>query len=219
MFPSVAIVAPQLNTPSSIDLKLGTVKTNRPNSIANWTAQTPLTSPDLHSTPALPKLIAQELPGGNTPSSETPNNRPKTIIDTGKGYPTKLPANYFGPALSFGNGASSFGVVSKFPLGDKFSIRPSATFGSKGTVLRVPVTYDFALGDPEPFESNPVVTFHAGGGVEFSSGGGTVNGDKFSLLGTLGVDVSLFDNIALLADFNTNFGSNSGVTIGVGFEF
>ncbi len=218
MFPPVAVVAPQLNTPTPIDLKLGTVKTNSRTPISNWKAGAPLTSPDLKSTPALPKLIAQELPGGNTPSEGNPK-RQKSIPDKGQGYPSRLPANYFGPALSFGNGASSFGVVSKFPLGDKFSIRPSATFGSRGTILRVPVTYDFALGDPEPFEPNPLVTFHAGGGIEFSSGGGTVNGDKFSLLGNLGVDVSLFDNIALLADFNTNFGNNSGITIGVGFEF
>jgi hypothetical protein len=216
MFPAVATVAPQLNTPASIDLKLGTVKTNNKTSISNWTAGTPLTSPDLKSTPALPKLIAQELPGGNTDGNP---KRPKSIQDKGQGYSNRMPVNYFGPALSFGNGASSFGVISKFPLSDKFSIRPSATFGSRGTTLRVPVTYDFALGDPEPFEANPLVTFHAGGGVEFSSGGGTVNGDKFGLLGTIGVDVSLFDNIVLLADFNTNFGSNSGITLGVGFEF
>jgi hypothetical protein len=218
MFPYIATVAPQIDTPAAIDLKLGTVKTNSKASIANWTAQSPLTSPDIKSTPALPKLIAQELPSGNPPSPDN-QRRPKSIQDKGQGYPTRVPPNYFGPALSFGNGASSFGVISKFPLGDKFSIRPSATFGSRGTTLRVPVTYDFALGDPEPFEPNPLITFHAGGGVEFSSGGGTVNGDKFSLLGTLGIDVSLFDNIALLADFNTNFGSNSGITVGVGFEF
>jgi hypothetical protein len=218
MFPPVATVAPQISTPAPIDRKLGAVKTNSRTSISNWIAQTPLTSPDIKSTSTLPKLIAQELPGGNPPSPETPK-RPKSIKDNGQGYPTRIPPNYFGPALSFGNGASSFGVISKFPLGDKFSVRPSATFGSRGTVLRVPVTYDFALGDPEPFEPNPLITFHAGGGVEFSSGGGTVNGDKFSLLGTLGIDVSLFDNIALLADFNTNFGSNSGITVGVGFEF
>jgi hypothetical protein len=218
MFPAIATVYPPLNTPAPIDRKSSTVKTNTQTSISNWKAQATLTSPDLKSTPALSQLIAQELPGGNTPSTETPK-RPKTIIDNGQGYATRIPLNYVGPALSFGNGVSSFGVISKFPLGDKFSIRPSATFGSRGTVLRVPLTYDFALGDPEPFEPNPLVTFHAGGGVEFSSGGGTVNGDKFSLLGTIGVDVSLFDNIALLADFNTNFGSNSGITVGVGFEF
>jgi hypothetical protein len=218
MFPFVATVPPQIQAPAPIDAKLGTVKTNNRTPISNWKAKAPLASPDLKSTPALPKLIAQELPGGNTPSNDNPK-RPNSIPDKGQGYPTQLPANYFGPALSFGNGTSSFGVVSKFPLGEKFSIRPSATFGSRGTILRVPVTYDFALGDPEPFEPNPLVTFHAGGGIEFSSGGGTVNGDKFSLLGTLGVDVSLFDNIALLADFNTNFGNNSGITIGVGFEF
>ncbi len=215
MMQPVAAIPPQLNPPISIEQKLGTVKTNHRPSISNSISRVPLTSPDIHSTPA-PSLIAQELPS-SSPNSESP--RPKSIQDTGSGYPSRFPGNYFGPALSFANGASSFGVVSKFAISDKFAIRPSATFGSKGTVLRVPLTYDFALGEPEPFEPNPLVTFHVGGGVEYSSGGGTVNGDKFSLLGTLGVDVALFENIALLADFNTNFNSNSGVTVGIGFAF
>jgi opacity protein-like surface antigen len=55
--------------------------------------------------------------------------------------------------------------------------------------------------------------------VEFASGGGSVQGDKFSLLGTIGVDLNLFEGVAILADFNTNFGSRSGLTVGLGFEF
>jgi hypothetical protein len=216
MMPPVAAIPPQLNAPISFEQKLGTVKTNHRASSSNWISRVPLTTPDLNSTPA-PSLIAQELPS-SSPSSET-SPRPNSIQDTGSGYPSRFPGNYFGPALSFANGASSFGAVSKFALSDKFAIRPSATFGSKGTVLRVPLTYEFALGEPEPFETNPLVTFHVGGGVEYSSGGGTVNGDKFSLLGTLGVDVALFDNIALVADFNTNFNSNNGITVGIGFAF
>jgi hypothetical protein len=64
-----------------------------------------------------------------------------------------------------------------------------------------------------------VVTFHAGGGVQFSSGGGTAQGDKFNVLATAGVDVNLFEGIALVSSYNTNFGSINGVNFGLGFEF
>ncbi len=183
-------------------------------SVATFTAQAPLTSPEIDSAPALNKIAQSELPGGST---QTPPP-PASIRDTGKGYPARIPANYVGPAVSFNNG-SSFGVISRFAFGEKYSVRPSATFGSNGTILRVPFTYDFAFGEPEPFEANPLVNFHAGPGIEFAAGGGNVQGDKFSLLGTVGVDFNLFEGVAILADFNTNFGSRSGVTVGLGFEF
>jgi hypothetical protein len=185
---------------------------------SNWKDRAPVTSPDLH---AAPRLIAQsELPGGSTPTSPDQTPPAPSIKDTGSGYPSRIPSNYFGPAISFGNGGgSAFGVISRFPFAQNYSIRPSAVFGATGTIIRVPVTYDFALGDKEPFERNPVVTFHAGGGVQFSSGGGTVQGDSFSLLGTIGVDVNLFEGIALVGSYNTNFGSINGTNIGLGFEF
>jgi hypothetical protein len=182
---------------------------------SSWKTSAPLTSPDLHA-PAVRQIAQSELPGGSTPVTPPPS---PSIRDTGNGYPTRIPANYFGPAIGFGNGSASFGIISRFPFGENYSIRPSAVFGSNGTVLRVPITYDFALGDKEPFERNPLITFHAGGGVQFVSGGGTVNGDKFSLLGTIGVDVNLFEGVALLGSFNTNFGDNSGTNVGLGFEF
>ncbi len=181
-------------------------------SVTSFVPQTPLTSPDIKSPPASQRIAQSELPGDATPPP------PASIRDTGSGYPTRIPANYIGPAINFSNG-SSFGVISRFAIGDKYSVRPSATFGSNGTTLRVPFTYDFAFGDPDPFEANPLANFHAGGGVEFASGGGTAAGDKFSLLGNVGVDLNLFPGVAILADFNTNFGSSSGVTVGLGFEF
>jgi len=184
---------------------------------ANWQDLSPLTSPELTATSA-PRLIAQsELPGGSTPIPPAPTS-PSTK-DTGSGYPSSIPRNYFGPAIGFGNGGNGFGVISRFPFGDKYSIRPSAIFGGNGTVVRVPVTYDFALGDKEPFERNPLITFHAGGGVQFRSGGGTSQGDKFGILGTIGVDVNIFEGLALLGSFNTDFASNNGTNIGLGFEF
>jgi hypothetical protein len=210
--------APQLNTPISIAQPQ--VSTREKSRIAplqigssSWKSQAPVNSPDLKSTPKL-RIAQSELPSSSPQAPPSPS-----IQDTGSGYPTRIPQNYFGPAIGFGNGASYFGIISRFPFAANYSIRPSAVFGSGGTILRVPVTYDFALGEKEPFERNPLVTFHAGGGVQFSSGGGTVQGDKFSLLGTIGVDVNLFEGIALVASYNTNFDSVSGGLVGLGFEF
>ena len=212
--PANTVAIPPQNVVTSQDLgNIESLNRSSQISIANLNSQAPLTSPDLHSTPALTKIAQSELPGDSTP------RRPNSTRDTGNGYPTRIPANYVGPGISFANGGSAFGVVSRFKLGEQYSLRPSATFGSKQTTVRVPVTYNFAFGEPEPFEPSPIASFHAGGGVEFTSGGGTVQGDKFSLLGTVGVDLNLFDGVAILADVNTNFASNTGVTVGIGFEF
>ena len=180
--------------------------------VSNWKKRAPLTSPDLQ-TPTAPKKIAQsELPGGSTPPPPNVPPAPSTV-DTGSGYPSRIPRNYFGPALATGNGSGSFGVISRFPFGENYSLRPSAVFGGNGTIIRLPLTYDFVFSDKEPFERNPVISFHAGGGVQYSS-----NSD-FRLLGTIGVDVNLFEGVALVSSYNTDFGPNAGVNFGLGFEF
>jgi hypothetical protein len=183
-------------------------------SIANWQDRAPLTSPDLHATPAAYSIAQSELPGGRTP----PIPPSPSIKDTGEGYPSRIPRNYFGPAISTGNNGS-FGVISRFAFSENYSLRPSAIFGGNGTIIRVPFTYDFVFSDKEPFERNPVVTFHAGGGFQYSSGVAGNNASKFSLLATVGVDVNLFEGIALVSSYNTDFSSINGVNFGVGFEF
>jgi hypothetical protein len=184
-----------------------------PLKIANWKNQAPVTSPDLKATPKL-QIAQSELPGTSPQAPPSPS-----IRDTGSGYPTRIPQNYFGPAIGIGNGSSAFGVISRFPFSESYSIRPSAVFGNQNTVIRVPLTYDFTFGDKEPFERNPLLTFHAGGGLQFSSRGGTAQGDKFGLLGTIGVDINLYDGIAIVANYNTDFGDVNGTNIGLGFEF
>lgn len=201
----VAIVVPQTSTASSNHRLMASLVTT-----------TPLTSPKLDSTPANELIAQSELPGGSTPPPPPSPNEPSTpsTRDTGNGYPTSIPTNYFGPAIDFGSG-TSFGVISKFSLGENFSLRPSVVFGPN-TSVRVPITYNFALGDKEPFERNPLITFNAGGGVQFNSGNGN---SQFSILGTVGVDVDLFPGTALVASFNTDFNTNNSGTFGLGFEF
>jgi hypothetical protein len=189
--------------------------------LAQHWQEAPLTSPNLQTTPAL-KVAQSELPGGSTPSAPPSPQEPPSepsIRDTGSGYPTNIPRNYFGPAIGTGNGATGFGATSRFSLGETYSIRPSAIFGSNGTIIRVPLTYDFVFGDKEPFERNPLITFHAGGGVQFSSGANSNNNSQFGILGTIGVDVNLFETTALVVNYNTDFASINGVNFGLGFEF
>jgi hypothetical protein len=220
MIPPISTAPVQALNNQQIDLTSTTAKTASPSinkkSGLNWKNQSPVNSPDLKTTPKL-QIAQSELPGSSAPP--TPS-----IRDTGSGYPARIPANYVGPAIGFGNNngtssGSSFGVVSRFPFSTTYSIRPSAIFGSGGTILRVPFTYDFILGEKEPFERNPIVTFNVGGGVQFSSSGGTSQGDKFGLLGTIGVDVNLFEGIALVGSYNTDFNNINGTVIGLGFEF
>jgi hypothetical protein len=173
-----------------------------------------LTTTTLQAKPLSTKIAQSELPGGSTPPPPAAPPDP-SIRDTGSGYPSRIPANYFGPALSFGNGNTSFGVISRFPFGNKLSIRPSATFGNV-TSVRVPVTYDFDLGDPEPFERNPLVTFNAGAGIQYISAN---NASKFAFLGTIGVDVNLFEGTALVGNYSTDFSNNNIGSFGLGFEF
>jgi hypothetical protein len=169
MIPPISTAPIQPLNNQQIGLTSTTAKTASPSIHkklgSNWKNQAPVNSPDLKSTPKL-QIAQSELPGGSTPPSPS-------IRDTGSGYPARIPQNYFGPAIGFGNNngtssGSSFGVISRFPFSTNYSIRPSAIFGSGGTILRVPVTYDFILGEKEPFERNPIVTFNVGGGVQFS---------------------------------------------------
>jgi hypothetical protein len=188
-------------------------------SVANWQDRSRQTSPDLHTAPTL-KIAQSELPGGSTPPQPPAQVPPSpSIRDTGNGYPTRIPQNYVGPAIGFGSGGSTFGVTSRFPFAENLSIRPSALFGGNGTFLRVPVTYDFSLSEKEPFERNPLVTFFVGGGIQYSSGVNGAQSSQFGILGTLGVDVNLFEGTALVGSFNTDFASNNGTFIGLGFEF
>jgi LysM repeat protein len=183
--------------------------------VSNWKDRAPVSSPDLKATPAL-KIAQSELPGNSTPPPAPIPSDP-SIRDTGSGYPTNIPRNYFGPALATGTGNTSFGAISRFKFAENYSLRPSAVFGGGGSIIRVPLTYDFVFGDREPFERNPVITFNAGGGVQFTSLNG--GSSQFSVLGTIGVDVNLFEGTALVASYNTDFSNVNGVTFGLGFEF
>ena len=221
--PAITITSPQLDRATSTTQTKFSNFSGRAGadriSVSSQTNPVPLTSPSIKSTPA-PRLISQsELPGGSTPTPNpvTPPPAPGTT-DTGNGYPLRFPNSYFGPAVSFGNGAAAYGILSKFPVFNNFSIRPSAVFNSTGTVVRLPITYDFSLGQQEPFERNPLINFNVGGGVQYSSGSDGQS-SKFDALGTVGADVNLFEGVALVGSFNTNFGSINGTNVGLGFEF
>ncbi len=217
--PEIVTPIPQLNSAISIAQpttdRIKQVKIFTTSPVSDWKDRSPVTSPNLYAPPARRSIAQSELPGGSTTDQIPP--KPSTR-DTGSGYPNRVPTSYIGPAIGFGNGKSGFGVVSKFPYSENYSIRPSAVFGS-GTVVRVPITYDFSVGDKEPFERNPLMTFFVGGGLQYSSGFNSNNSSSFGLLGTIGVDIHIFDGIAVVGSFNTDFASNNGTNIGFGFDF
>jgi hypothetical protein len=153
----------------------------------------------------------QPLPSG--PPAAEPGNYPD---NTGPGS-DYYNQNYVGPAVSFGKD-TSFGAVSRFGLGRNISVRPSLFLGNS-TRIAVPLTYDFGFNENEQFEKNPLVVFHAGGGIDYTTGGGTANSNKLSPLVVFGADVYLGDGASVLLQLGNTFNSDFVAVAGVGLQF
>jgi hypothetical protein len=153
----------------------------------------------------------QPLPSG--PPATEPGNYPD---NTGPGS-AYYNQNYVGPAVSFGKD-TSFGAVSRFGLGRNISVRPSLFLGNS-TRIAVPLTFDFGFNDNEQFEKNPLVVFHAGGGLDYTTGGGTANSNKLSPLVVFGADVYLGDGASVLLQLGNTFNSDFVAVAGVGLQF
>jgi hypothetical protein len=159
----------------------------------------------------LPPQQQQPLPSG--PPTVEPANYPN---NTGPGS-AYYNQNYIGPAVSFGRD-TSIGAASRFGLGRNISIRPSLFLGNS-TRIAVPLTYDFGFNENEQFEKNPLVVFHAGGGLDYTTGGGTANSNKLSPLIVFGADVYLGDGASVLLQIGNTFNSDFVAVAGVGLQF
>ena len=154
MIPPIATIpAITITSPQFVDRSTSTTQTASSKFSARTGANRVSISSQTNPVPfSAPKLIAQsELPGGSTPTPSQvvpppPPPPPTTTTDTGGGYPLQFPKNYFGPAVSFGSGSTAYGVITRFHVTDNVSLRPSAVFNSNGSVVRLPITYDFSLG-------------------------------------------------------------------------
>jgi hypothetical protein len=181
-------------------------------------AENPETKQDSkQNPPPLPSEIfpapsQQQNPLPSGPPATEPGNYPD---NTGPGAPY-YNQNYIAPAVSFGRD-TLIGATSRFGIGRNLSVRPSLFLGNTARVA-VPLTYDFGFNDNEQFEKNPLVVFHAGGGLDFSSRSGS-NTSSLNPLVVFGADVYLGDGAAVLLQIGNTFNSDFVAVAGVGLQF
>jgi hypothetical protein len=154
----------------------------------------------------------QENPLPSGPPKTEPANYPD---NTGPGA-AYYNQNYIAPSVSFGRD-TLIGATSRFGISKNISIRPSLFLGNTARVA-VPVTYDFGFNDNEQFEKNPLVVFHAGGGLDYSSRSGS-NTSSLNPLVVFGADVYLGDGASVLLQIGNTFNSDFIAVAGVGLQF
>ena len=150
------------------------------------------------------------LPSGPPPTE--PGNYPN---NTGPGA-AYYNQNYIAPSVSFGKD-TLIGASSRFGIGKNLSIRPSLFLGNTARIA-VPLTYDFGFNENEQFEKNPLVVFHAGGGLDYSSRSGS-NTSSLNPLVVFGADVYLGDGASVLLQIGNTFNSDFVAVAGVGLQF
>lgn len=116
-----------------------------------------------------------------------------------------------GGNTSLGN--SNFTLLSKIGLTRNFSVRPGFIFGSDTTVM-LPITYDFPLGQTDPFDTFTFAPY-IGAGVAYSTN------DKVGLLLTGGIDVPLSREFTATANLSASIKDKPdlGLIIGIGYNF
>ncbi len=160
--------------------------------------------------PAPSQQPQSPLPSG--PPSTEPGNYPN---NTGPGA-AYYNQNYIAPSVSFGKD-TLIGATSRFGIGKNLSVRPSLFLGNTARIA-VPLTYDFGFNENEQFEKNPLVVFHAGGGLDYSSRSGS-NTSTLNPLVVFGADVYLGDGASVLLQIGNTFNSDFVAVAGVGLQF
>jgi hypothetical protein len=137
------------------------------------------------------------------------------------GRATRYGTNYIGVAGNIGIGGNSalgrgnFALISKLAFAESFSVRPAVVFGDQ-TILLVPVTYDFAVQQTDPFEPIPYAPY-VGAGLSLATGGGS----SIGLLLSGGVDLPLTKQFTATAGLNVSLRNNTdvGLLVGIGYNF
>jgi hypothetical protein len=162
-------------------------------------------------------LPQQPTQPSQPPATGTPPAEPSNYLNNQPG--NRAPyynQNYVGPAVSFSRD-TVIGATSRFGLGKNISVRPSLFLGNT-TRIAVPFTYDFGFNEYEQFERNPLVVFHAGGGLDYSSGGGA-NGSRLNPLVVAGADMYFGEGASILFQVGNAFNSDFIGVVGVGLQF
>ena len=113
-------------------------------------------------------------------------------------------------------GDGNFAVISKVGVTNTISLRPSAVFGNNTTIL-IPVTYDFKLQQPDPFDEPLAFAPYVGVGAAIKTG----DDSKTALLVSGGVDFPLNAQFTATASLNAGFFDDTdvGLLLGVGYNF
>lgn len=122
-----------------------------------------------------------------------------------------------GPSVSFGGNSTVFGIDSRFPISQDFSLRPSVRFPSGGVAFGAAATYDFNLSRNGDQQLEPYV----GAGFNVNTGDNTNNGANISGYAIGGVDYSLTDQFALKGSVTFPFKSEyaTNFTVGIGYQY
>ncbi len=122
-----------------------------------------------------------------------------------------------GPSVSFGGNSTVFGIDSRFPISQEFSLRPSVRFPSGGVAFGAAATYDFNLARGGDRQLEP----YAGVGFNVNTGDNNNNGANISGYAIGGVDYSLTDQFALKGSVTFPFKSEyaTNFTVGIGYQY
>jgi hypothetical protein len=122
-----------------------------------------------------------------------------------------------GPSVSFGGNSTVFGIDSRFPISQDFSLRPSVRFPTGGVAFGAAATYDFNLARNGDRQIEPYV----GAGFNINTGDNTNNGANISGYAIGGVDYSLTDQFALKGSVTFPFQSEyaTNFTVGIGYQY
>ncbi len=122
-----------------------------------------------------------------------------------------------GPSVSFGGNSTVFGIDSRFPISQEFSIRPSVRFPTGGVAFGAAATYDFNLSRNGDRQVEPYI----GAGFNVNTGDNTNNGANISGYAIGGADYSLSDQLVLKGSATFPFKSEyaTNFTIGIGYQY
>jgi hypothetical protein len=122
-----------------------------------------------------------------------------------------------GPSVSFGGNSTVFGIDSRFPISQEFSLRPSIRFPTGGVAFGAAATYDFNLARNGDRQLEPYV----GAGFNINTGDNNNNGANISGYAIGGVDYSLTDQFVLKGSVTVPFKSEyaTNFTVGLGYQY
>jgi hypothetical protein len=166
-----------------------------------------------------PLPLPSEVPTDPAPSPQNPSPTGPPPVEPGNYTGSNAEyynQNYISPSISLGRD-TLIGATSRFGIGRNVSVRPSLFLGNTARIA-VPVTFDFGFNDNEQFEKNPLVVFHAGGGLDFSTRSGA-NTSSLNPLVVFGADLYLGEGASVLLQLGNTFNSDFVAVVGVGLQF